>query len=124
MEATFNSDEKLLRVVSPVEIFWKDGKTTSACFKDKKGLSVNRTWCDKSVEAIEQLESVFPSSSRKAIISIKYAQCIELNILVKYLPLPDNVFHSELHRDNNSPMLSQSQCKGLSRLCVIEKEYA
>ncbi len=42
----FNDDEKLYRAVYPPEIFdlfWKkDGTLTSAAFRDKRGLSVER----------------------------------------------------------------------------------
>ena len=94
-------------------MYWKNDKPTSACFKHKEGLSVNRTWCYKFAEALEHLEIYFPIESRKAIISVNYSQCEENKVLVKYLPIelpeePENIYHSELHRNITTSSLTQS----------------
>ena len=54
MDCNFNDNEFVIRAVLPPEMrpkFWKNGKLTPSALKDKRGLSVDRTY-DKSIDFI------------------------------------------------------------------------
>jgi len=121
MNDTFSPSEKLYRAVH--ETFWIDDRLSSACFKDKKGLSVNRSFENRDNEAIRQLENSFSTKPLKAIVSIRVHQCTDLLLKTKYLPEINNEFHSEIHQSESIISLSTGQAKKLAKSCVFEKYY-
>lgn len=120
MDETFkNRNEKLIRAVLPREIFWhEDGTLSSAAFKDKKGLSVDRDGGRPIDEAVRYAESHLQGS----MVYVTVGQCVAVQALVRYLPLSDNQFHSEIHQSEEKIVLSNSQARKLSLCARVVKK--
>ncbi|MCQ2535526.1 MAG: hypothetical protein MJ110_00995 [Lachnospiraceae bacterium] len=119
MENRFDLSEKLYRAVYPPEnmpMFWKkNGEISSAVFKDKNGLSVERLG-DRTEETVLQDMHLFFYG---AIVSVFVKDCLDCDAVVKYLPTRRSRYHSEIHRSNEIKLLTQSQCKHLAKAAVI-----
>lgn len=119
MTDQFDEREKLYRAVYPPEImplFWKEnGEISSAVFKDKKGLSVERAGDRLEDNVISDMCLFFTGS----IISILVSDCIACKAILKYLPTRRSKYHSEIHGAENRILLSQSQCKYLAKRAIV-----
>ena len=119
MTELFDMYERLYRAVYPPNImplFWKeDGQLSSAAFKDKKGLSVERDGGRDEKTVIDTMRLFFYGS----IIYLIVRDCEMCNAVVKYLPSQRSVFHSEIHGSTDRRLLSQSQCKCLAQRATI-----
>ena len=119
MTGVFEINEKLYRAVYPPEIapmFWKaNGQLSSAVFKDKRGLSVERSGGRQEVRILEYMRKFFDG----LIISVNVRDCMSCNAYVKYLPTNRSAYHSEIHGSLNRVLLSPSQCKYLARVAVV-----
>ena len=119
MTDRFELQEILYRAVYPPEImpmFWKEnGKISSAVFKDKNGLSVERG-CNRTDKAVVDSMRLFFYG---AIISVLVMDCVECNSLVRYLPSQRSRYHSEIHSSCDRKLLSQSQCKHLAEMARV-----
>lgn len=115
MTEQFDMKERLYRAIYSPEImpfFWKkNGEISSAVFKDKNGLSVERSGDRKESEVIENMRLFFVGS----IISVTVEDCIACNAVVKYLPTKRSIYHSEIHGSEEERLLSQSQCKYMTK---------
>lgn len=120
MDKNFSEKEKLYRAVFPATkypIFWKkNGKVSSAAFKKKDGLSVERGNFRLDKDVIEDMQKFFSGN----IISVTVGQCREINAIVKYLPTERSKYHSEIHSSNETILLTDRQAKYLADLSVIE----
>lgn len=121
MTEQFDLSEKLYRAVYPPELmpmFWKEnGEISSAVFKDKRGLSVERSGGRPEDEVIIDMSLFFSGS----IISILVRNCNSCNAVLKYLPTKRSKYHSEIHGSEDKIILSPSQCKYLAknaRVCI------
>lgn len=112
-------NEKLYRAVLPTKIFLKeDGSISSGAFKDKFGLSV-----DVQMNRVNNIAVNFIRELRNGIIvSVTSENCKEKNIHYVYCPLEENEYHSELHRDRNTKVLTGSQAKYLAKNCIKETD--
>lgn len=114
MDDTFANHEKLYRAVYPpelVEMFWrKDGTLSSAAFADPKGLSVDRGDHRPDQDVITDMKKRF--SGRIVYLYVK--NCLEAGALLKYLPSKTNRYHSEIHGNSGSRLLSRSQRRFLA----------
>lgn len=119
MRPEFYPEEKLLRKIHPVEAFWDKDKNrpTSGAFKDKHGLSVDRQGGRDEREAIAFLNEHLPQEGN--IVSVLHEQCVGLDIEVKYLPVPENEYHSELHDSLYCVPLSRIKARRLSEIVQI-----
>lgn len=116
MDDTFLQTEKLLRAVRPMNMYWKqDGSLSSAAFKDKAGLSVDRTG-NRTLDAAVLFTQSHLSGT---IVYVTVSECENAKVKLRYLPLPDNVFHSEIHRDEEHVELTKSQAKHLASVAHI-----
>ncbi len=119
MDNTFLNTEKLYRAVYPpevVDIYWKiDGSLSSAAFADPRGLSVDRGDYREDQEVIEDMRHRFSGH----IISLFVKNCLDVGAIVKYLPSRTNKFHSEIHGNEETPLLSKSQRRALARAAII-----
>ena len=119
MTEQFEAYEKLYRAVYPPEImpvFWKEnGEISSAVFKDKKGLSVERSGDRDENAVIADMRTFF----RGLIISLKVRDCEVCRAVLKYLPTKRSIYHSEIHGSEEQVLLSQSQCKYLAKTAQI-----
>lgn len=121
MTEQFDIYEKLYRAVYPPEIipmFWKEnGEISSAVFKDKRGLSVERAGDRDEDDVISDMRLFFYGT----IIRILASDCYECNAVLRYMPTRRSIYHSEIHGSEDRTLLSQSQCKYLAkraRICV------
>lgn len=121
MDGTFDQQEKLLRAVWPPNCrpdFWVNGRLSSAALKDKRGLSVDRTYdrsLEISVEFIKQHKHGY-------IVSFTIPNCNFVQACVKYLPSQENIYHCEIHGSETEKVLSDTQALLLARLAVLEFE--
>lgn len=119
MTEQFDTFERLYRAVYPPNImplFWKEnGELSSAVFKDKNGLSVERAGGRDENTVVDNMRLYFYGY----IISVLCRDCDACNAVVKYLPTNRSKFHSEIHGSNEVKLLSQSQCKHLARVANI-----
>lgn len=115
----FNNDEKLYRAVYPPEIndlFWKkDGSLTSAAFRDKRGLSVERGFYREDEQVVRAMSNYF--SGIVAVVTVR--DCRDVNALVLYLPTGRSKYHSEIHGSKERIVLSSSQRKHLASMSKI-----
>ena len=121
MDGTFNENERLLRAVWPADRrpdFWENGRLSSAALKDKRGLSVNRTYDLPLENAVLIMSEQFSGF----IVSISVASCNAVDAYVKYCPSQTNVYHSEIHSNPTEVMLNDTQAFLLARQARIELE--
>lgn len=121
MTEQFDIYERLYRAVYPPEImpmFWKEnGEISSAVFKDKRGLSVERAGDRDEDKVINDMHLFFYGT----LISIMAGDCFGCNAVLKYLPTRRSEYHSEIHGGEDRILLSQSQCKYLAKRASIYK---
>ena len=121
IRSEFNSDEGLLRAVYPPDCrpsFWKkDGTLSSAALKDKRGLSVDRTYDRSMKDAITFIRE----TKQGYIISVNVedCECKEVSALVLYKPSENNPYHSEIHGSEESIILGEIQARELARKAVV-----
>lgn len=119
MDNRFPKEEELYRAVYPPdiqELYWKkDGTLSSAAFKDKRGLSVERGYFREDKVVVDEMRKYFTG----VIISVVVKDCYEAQTLIRYLPSDRSKYHSEIHRDKEHKLLSQSQCKILAKKARI-----
>lgn len=119
MNEIFEPTEKLLRAVLPNDVFWRnDGTLTSAAFKDHNGLSVDRLFNRSLQEGVDFIKSHLNGK----VVWVTYQTCIDASAVVKYLPVQDNEFHSEIHRSNDTIELSKGQARQIARSATIITE--
>lgn len=110
---TFEREEQLLRAVLPADRrpdYWKGNRLSSAVFKDKKGLSVERTY-DRSLEASVQFMRGHLSGN---IASVTVGDCESTDAVVAYLPSLHNKYHSEIHGSAETKALNPHQARFLA----------
>lgn len=113
---TFGLNERLYRAVLPSDMYWKkDGKISSAVFKDSKGLS-----CDRDLGRVDSslcVSTLLNYLQRdRTVVSISYSECIEVNTLVEYDPIPDNCYHSLILNDNEKIQLTEGKARRLTKM--------
>ncbi|MCQ2504389.1 MAG: hypothetical protein MJ103_04070 [Saccharofermentans sp.] len=115
MTEPFEAGERLYRAVYPPEImpmFWKEnGEISSAVFKDKRGLSVERSGGREEETIMGDMRLFFSGM----IVRVLAADCFACRAVVKYLPTKRSIFHSEIHGGEDRILLSQAQCKHLAK---------
>ena len=118
MQTQFSLDETLYRAVKPAAMFWKEDDTiSSAALKDSHGASVDRLGDRSEMEAIDAMHEKRPESG---IISVTCQDCQDVNAVVKYKPMDDNLYHSEIHSSNGKITLTSSQRKNLAKKAIIK----
>ena len=119
MTEQFEEYEKLYRAVYPPEImpmFWKEnGEVSSAVFKDKNGLSVEREGNRNERSVVAYMRTFFQG----LIISVTAHDCEACGAVLKYLPTRRSRYHSEIHGSEERVLLSQSQCKHLAKAAWV-----
>ena len=127
--------EKIYRRVTSKPIFLKDGKPTSALFKDSNGVSVDYEDNRKTDEVIADEErlhklhnegvSEAEGGKLKAIISLTCEQCDNEEVCVTPDPIEgENLHHAIITKTETEVELSKGQAKRLARNSVIVKAYA
>ena len=117
LNSVFLPDERLYRAVRPDSIFWKeDGSLTSAAFKDKNGLSVQRGDYRADKEVVEEMMRI---GFEGRIVRVDVSDCNDANAIVVYVPMDDNEYHSEIHSSNDKILLTSGQARQLARSAVV-----
>lgn len=121
ISAEFHPNERLLRAIWPNDgkynQYWKCDRPSSTCFKDRRGLSVNRT-AGRDFQSV--LEITKKSFSNSVIASVSVQDCKDINAKPKYLPSKSNELHSEIHKDDQCKCLSASQARELAKRAKID----
>lgn len=129
----------IYRRVKSKPIFMKDGRPSSALFKDSKGVSVDIDAGREINDIIsdeERLHSLYTNGlsdeeirergeELKAIIELTDSQCDSVDACV--LPDPingENEYHALLQKSETEIQLSKSQAKTLAKSATIIKNYA
>lgn len=119
MDNTFQINEKLYRAVYPPEImemYWKkDGNISSAAFADPKGLSVDRGNFREDTAVVSEMRKKLAGH----IVFLYVRHCFDIGAIVKYLPSKNNPYHSEIHGNEENPLLSKSQRRFLADRAVL-----
>lgn len=119
MDNTFAGDEKLYRAVWPpshARMYWKkDGSVSSAAFKDKRGLSVERGYHRDDTTVVETMKTFFSG----IVIKVGVDDCHAVNALVLYLATERSRYHSEIHGSRDLVVLDSNQCKYLAEHCKV-----
>ena len=121
MDESFVEREKLLRAVWPPNRrpdFWINGRLSSAALKDKRGLSVDRTFDRPLKTAIESMRTRLGGY----IVSFPVPLCNFAQVYLRYLPSNGNPYHSEMHRSETEVILSDEQALLLARAATLEYE--
>lgn len=128
----------IYRRVKSKPIFMKDGRPSSALFKDSKGVSVDRDAGRKIEDIIideERLHALYTSKlsdveikergeELKAIIQLTDVQCESVEACVIPDPIHgENEYHALLQKSETEIQLSKSQAKRLAKLATIVKNY-
>ena len=119
MDETFSEQESLLRAVYPATRrpdFWNNGRLSSAALKDKRGLSVERTYDRTVKDATLSMSQRFQG----LIISITVPACNAVQAYIKYCPSQNSPYHSEIHGSQTQVELSDTQAFLLARSATIQ----
>ena len=120
MNETFRPDELIFRAVRPAEMYWKNGRPTSAAFKTSEpdGLSTDRDGDRPLQECLDDIHSRLVGR----VISVMYSQCQEESVVVLHDPIndPDNVnaYHTLL-RDQDKVQIASGKAKRLASKAII-----
>lgn len=119
MDNTFPKSEKLYRAIYPPEkasMFWrKDGSVSSAAFADSKGLYAERG----NFQSDDEVTAAMLTRFTGYIVSLYAKDCYNVGAILQYLPSKSNIYHSEIHGSQTTPLLSKSQRYHLTRKARI-----
>jgi hypothetical protein len=116
----FMDDEKLYRAVYPAsrakKLWQKNGRISSAAFKDPCGCSVERAKKRTNEEVIKSVKERLQG----CVVSVTVSQCKKVEACVKYIPTKKNENHSEIHKDEAEILLTDGQSVRLAREAAME----
>lgn len=108
--------ELLYRAVPKFPNYWNKDRNSvsSALFKDKNGVSVDRDGNRKENVICKQLQNKISNSI--AAISVKTNSVRSISALVLPKPSNANQYHAEIHDSETKILLSSSKAKRLSKM--------
>lgn len=131
--------KEVYRRVKSKPVFMKEGRPSSALFKDSKGVSVDRD-AGRSLNDIivdeERLHALYnvgmteeevkeKGEELKAIISLTDEQCDSVEVCVIPDPIAgENENHAVIQKSKTEIQLSKSQARNLAKMSTIVKNYA
>ena len=97
--------------------FWdfEKQRPSSAIFKDSNGVSVDRQHKRVDNDIIEE----YKAYEIRGIIKILTAVCRELDTHPVYKPIPDNMYHCEIHDSILKVQISSSKAKKLRDSSIL-----
>lgn len=103
----------------------KNKRVTSAIFRDKKGVSVDRAWHRNIEEAVNMLRISRAHKKNKspndyAVISVTKSDCDSIGAICLYDPIEENIYHSLIQKSRDKIELTRTQAKALTKLARIE----
>lgn len=108
MNDVFCANERFLRAVRPPkkrELYWKGNRLSSAVFKDRQGLSVDRTGDRDIKTSVDFMRNRLEGF----IFSISIDDCKSVNAHPVYCPSKSDIYHSEIHGSSSEIELSEFQ---------------
>lgn len=130
--------KEIYRRVKSKPIFMKDGKPSSALFKDSNGVSVDKD-AGRDVEEIiadeERLHTLYNRNlteeeirergeELRAIVRLTDNQCDDANVCVIADPIEgENENHALLQKSEEEIQLTKGQARMLARQATIVKNY-
>lgn len=129
----------IYRRVKSKPIFMKDGRPSSALFKDSKGVSVDRDAgreMDDIISDEERLHALYTGGLSDeeigergealiAIIQLTKIQCDSVEVCVIPDPIQgENEYHALLQKSETEIELSKGQARSLAKAATIIKRYA
>lgn len=94
LDSEISDDEFLYRGVIEQNWDFENDRPSSATFKDSNGVSVDRDGSRSLESCIQALKA---SKAFFAICRVKASAVRNNGAVIKYLPEPDNIYHSEIH---------------------------
>ncbi len=123
MNKTINDTEFLYRGIIEEWYDKENNRISSAAFKDKKGVSVDRDGTNRKekecIKTILSKERRPPRKSFYMVCKLLTKQVREKEAFVKYCPSKNNIYHSEIHNSENKIPLSSSKARVLSKIAQI-----
>lgn len=118
MDSKFDAEEKLYRAVYPASMFWKgNGKVSSAAFLSRRGgCSVDRGDYREDEAVVRDMRR---RDFKGSIIAVTVQDCLDVQAVPVYAPSRANIYHSEIHRDNEHEQLTAGQRKHLAASAEI-----
>lgn len=134
MNNTSRECKFVVRRIRNKPIFFKDGRPSSALFKDSKGVSVDKDEGRTKEEIIKEEENLhkFYNSTNdsienemqlKAIISVTKETCDNHAVQIIDSPLEENKHHALLQKSETIVELTKGQAKALAKSAEVLKEY-
>lgn len=114
LSSDIKEDENLFRGIHATQ--WDELRPSSAAFKDRKGLSVDRCNYRPDAEAISFLLS---SKSYRGIVKIPVTYVKSIPTKVIYAPVDGNEFHSEIHDMNKVELTRGNARKFASEVEIV-----
>ncbi|MCZ9892874.1 hypothetical protein OFR29_11365 [Brachyspira hyodysenteriae] len=111
-----NDEEILYRKIYPASIFWDNehNRPSSAAYKDKKGLSVDRLGDREENEVIDSFIKRFGDDKVKSVVKVSVGICKQLELYPIDKPSFNNKYHAEIHDSKTRIEISQSKAKKLA----------
>lgn len=102
----FSDQENLFRGVIDLNWDYELNRPSSATFKDSQGASVDRDGGRTDEEC-----TLFLLSKRtfKAIVKFSVADVKNIGAILIYMPLDDNIYHTEIHDSSSRAQLRGSK---------------
>lgn len=102
--------------------FWdfEKNRPSSAIFKDSNGASVDRQHNRTDNDVIE----IYKDYEIRGITKVLTSTCRNLDTYPVYKPIPDNIYHCEIHESIEKVQLSSSKAKKLrdNSIVIFTKE--
>lgn len=118
---SIGSSETLYRMVNPKMWVTEENRISSALFKDKKGVSVDRDIERSQDEVIREFEG--RGKELKGVVAIGVKECHSIPVLVSEDPIPENTYHALIVDSVEKIQLSKSKLKKIAEMCRLVKEY-
>lgn len=111
-----NDKEILYRRIHPDSIFWDNehDRPSSAAYKAKNGLSVDRLGDREENEVISSFIKKFGSDGVKSVVKVSVGICKKIDLYPVYKPSLHNEYHAEIYDSKNKVVISQSKARKLA----------
>lgn len=123
MNKTIADTEFLYRGIIEEWFDKENNRISSAAFKDKKGVSVDRDGNERKEkeckEAILSIERKPPRKPFDIVCKLLTKQVRESGAFVKHCPSINNKYHSEIHNSEKEIPISSSKARALSKIAQI-----
>ncbi|MGG6439539.1 hypothetical protein ETC01_04125 [Geobacillus sp. NFOSA3] len=120
MNPNIEPSEKLFRAVFP-SIVWDDenNRPSSALFKDKRGVSVDRDGGRTVDSIISTFKNRFGDDKLKGVVYVNAGFCMDIGTHLVYCPSRNNKYHSEIHDSQSKVLLSSAKARKLALNCIV-----